>query len=81
MTLCQIAIYDCSTRECPACGSQGWVAGDVSAVHVYDGGQVTVSPKEVLLDPYGFHCAACDLEVGTKLLMHMGDLVLQRCLF
>ncbi|MGW8556608.1 hypothetical protein [Streptomyces tubercidicus] len=61
-------------RECPACGSQGWVAGEVSAVHLYEGGQVTIDPEEVFLDPHGFHCAACDLEVGTKLLMHLGDL-------
>ncbi len=50
------------------------MAGEVSAVHVYDGSQVTVSPEEVLLDPYGFHCAACDLEVGAKLLTYLGDL-------
>ncbi|MFD9211792.1 hypothetical protein ACFVY9_01495 [Streptomyces sp. NPDC059544] len=60
--------------ECPACGSQGWVAGEVEAIHVYDDGQVTVDPEEVLLNPRRFHCAACDLEVGTKLLVHLGDL-------
>ncbi|MFG2515503.1 hypothetical protein [Streptomyces sp. NPDC048584] len=58
-------------RECPACGSQGWVAGDVSVVHHHGGG---AHPKELYLDPHGFHCAACDLEVGTKLLLHLGDL-------
>ncbi|WP_406407113.1 hypothetical protein [Streptomyces sp. NBC_01643] len=58
-------------RECPACGSQGWVAGEVRIIHDMDHGVV---PDEVLLDPYEFHCAACDLEVGTKLLMHVGDL-------
>ncbi|MEV7560151.1 hypothetical protein [Streptomyces sp. NPDC089795] len=30
--------------------------------------------REVYLVPYGFHCAACDLEVGSKLLIHLGDL-------
>ncbi|MFJ9756650.1 hypothetical protein [Streptomyces sp. NPDC101149] len=61
-------------RECPACGSQGWVAGEVEAVHIYNDGQVTVDPEEVLLNPHAFQCAACDLEVGTKLLIHLGDL-------
>lgn len=26
------------------------------------------------LIPYGFHCVACDLEVNSKLLVHLGDL-------
>lgn len=60
--------------ECPACGSQGWMAGEVEASHIYDGGQVTVDPEEVFLSPIGFHCAACELEVGTKLLVHLSDL-------
>ncbi|GHE93004.1 hypothetical protein E5082_28620 [Streptomyces griseoluteus] len=60
--------------ECPACGSQGWMAGEVEAIHVYVDGQVTVDPEEVLLSPQGFHCAACELEVGTKLLLHLSDL-------
>ncbi|MFF8401738.1 hypothetical protein ACF06P_08905 [Streptomyces sp. NPDC015684] len=60
--------------ECPACGSKGWVAGEVEAIHGHDDGQVTVDPEEVLLTPHRFHCAACDLEVGTKILVHLGDL-------
>ncbi|MGW4102081.1 hypothetical protein [Streptomyces sp. NPDC004976] len=59
--------------ECPACGSQGWVAGEVEAVHLYDeDGGLTISQEEVFLRPHRFHCAACDLDVGTKLLSHMG---------
>lgn len=53
--------------ECPACGSQGWVAGEVSVQGIAD-------HASVYLVPYAFHCAACDLEVGTKLLRHFGDL-------
>ncbi len=60
--------------ECPACGSQGWMAGEVEAIHVHKNGQVTIDTKEVFLSPHGFHCAACDLEVGTKLLVHFSDL-------
>ncbi|WP_030331030.1 hypothetical protein [Streptomyces sp. NRRL B-1381] len=60
--------------ECPACGSQGWMAGEVENIHVYKDGQITIDTKEVLLSPHGFHCAACDLEVGTKLLVHLSDL-------
>ncbi|MFE9765058.1 hypothetical protein ACFYPC_11075 [Streptomyces sp. NPDC005808] len=60
--------------ECPACGSQGWMAGEVEAIHVHADGQFTVNTEEVFLRPHGFHCAACDLEGGTKLLVHLGDL-------
>ncbi|MEU8789739.1 hypothetical protein [Streptomyces sp. NPDC048643] len=60
--------------ECPACGSQGWMAGEVEAIRRYDDGQVTVDTEEVFLSPYGFHCAACELEVGANLLAHFGDL-------
>ncbi|MGQ4453714.1 hypothetical protein [[Kitasatospora] papulosa] len=60
--------------ECPACGSQGWMAGEVEPIHHYRDGQFTVDPDEVFLDPHGFHCAACDLEVDIKLLLHVGDL-------
>ncbi|KNE82407.1 hypothetical protein ADZ36_11210 [Streptomyces fradiae] len=60
--------------KCPSCGSQGWMAGEVEAIYVYEGGQSTVSPGEVLLDPHRFHCAACDLDVGVNLLVHLGDL-------
>ncbi|MCF2132218.1 hypothetical protein L1I79_38270 [Strepomyces sp. STD 3.1] len=58
--------------ECPACGSQGWVAGEVDTVHLYEDGGVTISQEEVFLHPHRFHCAACDLDVGTKLLSHVG---------
>jgi hypothetical protein len=54
-------------RECPACGSQGWVAGVVNVQGVID-------HAVVYLVPYSFHCAACDLEVETKLLRYFGDL-------
>ncbi|MFJ3632290.1 hypothetical protein [Streptomyces sp. NPDC090112] len=56
-------------KECPACGSQGWVAGEVN-FYTYGG----AGPEGVYLVPYGFHCAACDLEVSSKLLIHIGDL-------
>ncbi|MEU9235137.1 hypothetical protein [Streptomyces subrutilus] len=55
-------------KKCPACGSQGWVAGEVNLYADSSG------LNEVYLVPYGFHCAACDLEVGSKLLIHLGDL-------
>lgn len=54
-------------KQCPACGSQGWVAGLVNV-------QGVAGQEGVYLVPYGFHCAACDLEVGSKLLFHLGDL-------
>ncbi|AIV33808.1 hypothetical protein NI25_10120 [Streptomyces sp. CCM_MD2014] len=60
--------------ECPACGSQGWMAGEAEAVYVQDGDQMVVDPKEVFLNPHEFSCAACGLEVGAKLLVHLGDL-------
>ncbi|MFG2546959.1 hypothetical protein ACGFOM_31475 [Streptomyces sp. NPDC048594] len=60
--------------ECPACGSQGWMAGEVEAIYVHDGDQLTLNPEEVILDPHEFACAACGLEVGTKLLRHLDDL-------
>lgn len=53
--------------ECPACGSQGWVAGEVNV-------QGIVDHASVYLVPYAFHCAACDLHVETKLLRYFGDL-------
>ncbi len=56
-------------KECPACGSQGWVAGEP---HAFAHGGA--GPEGVYLVPYGFHCSACDLEVGSKLLIHIGDL-------
>jgi len=56
-------------KECPACGSQGWLAGEVD---VYSHGGA--SREGVYLTPYEFHCAACDLEVDSKLLVHLGDL-------
>lgn len=56
-------------KECPACGSQGWVAGEVN-FYTYGG----AGPEGVYLVPYGFHCAACDLEVSSKLLIHIGNL-------
>ncbi|MEU8927883.1 hypothetical protein AB0D10_44470 [Kitasatospora sp. NPDC048545] len=56
-------------KECPACGSQGWVAGEVS-VYTHGGAGL----EGVYVTPYGFHCAACDLEVGGSLLVHLGDL-------
>ncbi|MFE9481224.1 hypothetical protein ACFYNM_21785 [Streptomyces spororaveus] len=56
-------------KECPACGSQGWVAGEL---HFSSAGED--GPDEIFLVPYGFHCAACDLEVSSKLLVHFGDL-------
>ncbi|MGW5419762.1 hypothetical protein [Streptomyces sp. NPDC003943] len=55
-------------KQCPACGSQGWVAGEVNRYADHTG------LESVYLVPYGFHCAACDLEVGSKLLIHLGDL-------
>ncbi|MFE2500207.1 hypothetical protein [Streptomyces scopuliridis] len=36
--------------------------------------QGIVGHESVYLVPYGFHCAACDLEVGTKMLRNLGDL-------
>ncbi|WP_405535984.1 hypothetical protein OG787_20605 [Streptomyces sp. NBC_00075] len=60
--------------ECPACGSQGWMAGEVEAIHHHNNGQVTIDTEEVFLSPHRFHCAACDLEVGTKLLVHLSGL-------
>ncbi|MFF9409901.1 hypothetical protein ACF1B0_30910 [Streptomyces anandii] len=54
-------------KQCPACGSQGWVAGLVNV-------QGIAGQEGVYLVPYGFHCAACDLEVSSKLLFHLGDL-------
>ncbi|MFD4395553.1 hypothetical protein [Kitasatospora sp. NPDC058478] len=59
-------------RECPACGSQGWAAGGVGIVRSL--GDVGDAPQELYFEPYGFHCAACDLEVGSSLLGHLGDL-------
>lgn len=43
-------------KQCPACGSQGWVAGEANVQGI------------------AVHCAACDLEVDSKLLFHLGDL-------
>ncbi|MFF4963260.1 hypothetical protein ACFY2Z_41070 [Streptomyces sp. NPDC001222] len=60
--------------ECPACGSQGWMAGEVEAIHIHSDGQFTIDPKKVFLSPRRFHCAACDLDVDTKLLLHLSDL-------
>ncbi|WP_236652290.1 hypothetical protein [Streptacidiphilus neutrinimicus] len=57
-------------KQCPACGSQGWVAGEVS-IRLNGGGG---GPEAAYLVPYGFHCAACDLEVDSKLLFHLADL-------
>lgn len=54
-------------KTCPACGAQGWVAGEVNV-------QGIAGQEVVYLIPYGFHCSACDLEVGSKLLPHLGDL-------
>ncbi|MEU4116499.1 hypothetical protein AB0F71_18650 [Kitasatospora sp. NPDC028055] len=58
--------------ECPACASQGWLAGEVGVVHTPD--RIGDAPRELYLEPYGFHCAACELEVGSNLLIHLGDL-------
>jgi hypothetical protein len=54
-------------KTCPACGAQGWVAGEVNV-------QGVAGQEVVYLIPYGFHCSACDLEVDSKLLPHLGDL-------
>lgn len=60
--------------ECPACGSQGWMAGEVEPIYAHHDGQVTVDAEEVFLMPHRFHCAACDLGVDTKLLAHLDNL-------
>lgn len=61
--------YEHDAKECPACGSQGWVAG---GMNVYVHG--SAGPTGSISSPYGFHCTACDLEVGSKLLAHFGFL-------
>lgn len=56
-----------ASRQCPACGSQGWVTGAVNV-------QGIVGQEAVYLIPYDFYCAACELDVDSKLLPHLGDL-------
>ncbi|MGX1268288.1 hypothetical protein [Streptomyces phaeoluteigriseus] len=54
-------------KQCPACGSQGWVAGGVNV-------QGSAGHEGAYLLPYGFYCAACDLDVDSQLISHLGDL-------
>jgi hypothetical protein len=50
-------------RKCPACDSQGWLAGEVG-----------VGSEGVYLVTHVFACSACDLVVEGEMLWHLGDM-------
>ncbi|MET8706220.1 hypothetical protein [Streptomyces californicus] len=50
-------------QQCPACDSQGWLAGEVE-----------VGREGAYLVTHVFACSACDLEVEGEMLWHLGDL-------
>ncbi|MEV7600037.1 hypothetical protein AB0O91_21915 [Kitasatospora sp. NPDC089797] len=59
-----LAMQHSLPRPCPACGSDGWLVGDL---HPEDGQEGTV-----IFTPYIFDCSACGLEVEDEL-SELGD--------